>query len=51
MAEDSWEALAVADKKGKGSWVDFLESLKDIYGLGEEWTKMRIGVKGDGGRW
>ena len=32
-----WEALAVADKKGKGSWVDYLESLKDIYGLGEEW--------------
>ena len=30
---------ALADKKGVGSWVDYVMSLRDIYGLGEEWVK------------
>lgn len=34
-----WEALSGADKKGKGSWVDYVGSLKNIYSLEEDWMK------------
>ena len=30
---------ALADKKSKGSWVGYAKSLRDIYGLREEWAK------------
>ena len=30
---------ALADKRGMGSWVDYVSALKDSYGLGEEWDK------------
>ena len=30
---------ALVDKKGKGSWVDYVKSLRDIYVLSEEWAK------------
>ena len=37
VAKVSLEVLA--DKQGVGSWVDYVMSLQDIYGLGEEWVK------------
>ena len=30
---------ALADKRGIGSWVDYVSALRDSYGLGEEWDK------------
>ena len=30
---------ALADKKGMGSWVDYVRELRDSYGLRKEWDK------------
>lgn len=30
---------ALGDKRGKGSWVDYVRTLRSIYGLEEEWAK------------
>ena len=37
MESFHWPRIeALADKKGKRSWVDYVKSLRDIYGLREE---------------
>ena len=30
---------ALRDKRGKGSWVDYVRTLRSIYGSEEEWAK------------